>query len=186
MLLSRRPRPADEAAAGEEEANEAAGRDRAGHEPGAFGRWMRSRPSVGGLITIVAGVALFFSSQLDLGNMHVQVGVEGMQATLLPAIVSLTGLLAMLMPKQHIFYGVIALVASVYSLVSVNLGGFFVGFVLGCVGGVVIVSWMPGGTARRGRRARRDAESAGETAAEAEEPVALHLVPEADAERTSA
>jgi hypothetical protein len=31
----------------------------------------------------------------------------------------------------------------VYSLVGVNLGGFFVGMLLGSVGGILIVSWMP-------------------------------------------
>jgi hypothetical protein len=31
----------------------------------------------------------------------------------------------------------------VYSLVGVNLGGFFVGMILASVGGVLIVSWMP-------------------------------------------
>jgi hypothetical protein len=110
---------------------------------GGFGNWYRGRPFVGGVITMVAGIAMFFSGQLDLGNIRVHVGVEGMQATILPIVLALVGVLAVLMPAHRIFYGVIALVCAVYSLVAVNLGGFFIGFVLGCVGGVMIVSWMP-------------------------------------------
>jgi hypothetical protein len=49
----------------------------------------------------------------------------------------------MIMPQHRIFYGVIALVVAVYSLIGVNLGGFFIGMLLGSVGGILIVSWMP-------------------------------------------
>jgi hypothetical protein len=34
-------------------------------------------------------------------------------------------------------------VIAVYSLIGVNLGGFFVGMLLGSVGGILVVSWMP-------------------------------------------
>jgi hypothetical protein len=47
------------------------------------------------------------------------------------------------MPVHRIFYGVIYLVVSVYSLIGVNLGGFFVGMLLGSVGGVMVVAWAP-------------------------------------------
>ncbi len=40
-------------------------------------------------------------------------------------------------------YGVISLVIAVYSLIGVNLGGFFVGMLLGAVGGILTVAWMP-------------------------------------------
>ncbi|QAY73455.1 hypothetical protein ET445_09005 [Agromyces protaetiae] len=105
--------------------------------------WYRSRPVVGGALTVLSGAAIFLSTQLDLANMVVHVGIEGFQATLIPIVLALAGVLAVLMPAQRIFYGVIALAAAVYSLVGVNLGGFFVGFLLGAVGGVMIVSWMP-------------------------------------------
>jgi hypothetical protein len=41
---------------------------------------------------------------------------------------------------------VIALAVSVYSLIGVNLGGFMIGMLLGSVGGILVVSWMPRGT----------------------------------------
>jgi hypothetical protein len=51
--------------------------------------------------------------------------------------------LVVAMPAHHVFYGVIALAVAVYSLVGVNLGGFFIGMLLASVGGVLTVAWMP-------------------------------------------
>ena len=101
------------------------------------------RPFVGGLLSALGGVELFFSGQLDIGKIHVQLGIEGLQATIIPVVMVLLGILVMAMPAHRIFYGVIALALAVYSLVGVNLGGFFVGMLLGAVGGVLVVAWMP-------------------------------------------
>ena len=109
--------------------------------------WYRSRPFVGTVLMMLAGVEMFFSGQLDVGNIHVQVGIEGLQATILPLALVLLGILTMLMPVHRIFYGVIALALAVYSLVGLNLGGFFIGMLLGTVGGVLAVSWSPRVTA---------------------------------------
>ncbi|MDQ1573955.1 MAG: hypothetical protein QOH44_1514 [Actinomycetota bacterium] len=109
----------------------------------SFRGWATRRPFIGGVLTMLAGIEMFFSGQLDLGNIHVQLGIEGLQSTIIPIAMLLLGLLAMLMPQHRIFYGVISLVLSVYSLVGLNLGGFFIGMLLGAVGGILIVSWMP-------------------------------------------
>lgn len=109
----------------------------------AFRSWSRQRPFVGGLLTMLSGIEMFFSGQLDVGHIHVQVGIEGFQATIIPIALLLLGLLAMLMPQHRIFYGVISLVVAIYSLVGVNLGGFILGMILASVGGILIVSWMP-------------------------------------------
>lgn len=108
-----------------------------------FGAWRRGRPFVGGLFTIVSGIAIFLSSQLDLGNIRIQLGIEGFQATVIPIGLVLLGVLAIFMPAHHVFYGVLTLAVAVYSLVGVNLGGFVIGMLLGCVGGVLVVAWMP-------------------------------------------
>lgn len=108
-----------------------------------FAAWARRRPFVGGLLTVLSGFELFFSGQLDVGNIHVQVGIEGFQATVIPIAMVLLGILAILMPVHRIFYGVISLVVAVYSLIGVNLGGFFVGMLLGAVGGILTVAWAP-------------------------------------------
>ena len=113
------------------------------HARAEFRAWSKKRPFVGSALVMLAGVEMFFSGQLDVGHIHVQVGIEGFQATVIPVAMVLLGLLAMLMPVHRIFYGVIALVIAVYSLIGVNLGGFFVGMLLGSVGGILVVSWMP-------------------------------------------
>ncbi len=115
----------------------------AGIRESGFGTWTRSRPFVGGLLSVLAGVEMFFSGQLDVGNIHVQLGIEGFQATIIPIGLALLGILAVLMPQHRIFYGVLILVLAVYSIVGVNLGGFFVGMLLGAVGGILVVAWAP-------------------------------------------
>jgi hypothetical protein len=108
-----------------------------------FHAWRMTRPFVGGLLAALAGVEMFFSGQLDVGNIHVQLGIEGFQATIIPVMLVLLGTLVVLMPAHRIFYGVLILAVSVYSLVGVNLGGFFVGMLMGAVGGILAVAWMP-------------------------------------------
>jgi hypothetical protein len=115
----------------------------------AFRTWRRSRPFIGGVLLVVSGIEMFFSGQLDFGELHIQLGIEGLQATIIPILLVLLGILAVTMPAHHVFYGVIALAVALYSLVGVNLGGFIVGMLLGCVGGILVVAWMPKGSRRR-------------------------------------
>jgi hypothetical protein len=126
-----------------------------------FRAWRRARPFVGGLLTALGGVEMFFSGQLDIGRIHIQLGIEGLQATIIPVLLLLLGVLVVAMPAHRVFYGVIALAIAVYSLVGVNLGGFFIGMLLSTVGGILTVAWMPpeqrGERRRRGRRRRGDA-----------------------------
>lgn len=107
-----------------------------------FSAWRRERPFVGGLLVAISGVEMFFSGQLDLGHLHVQMGIEGMQATLIPVALLLLGILSITMPAHHVFYGVLTLAVGLYALIGVNLGGFLLGTILACVGGVIVVAWM--------------------------------------------
>lgn len=117
-----------------------------------FGAWSRRRPLIGGVLLVISGIEMFFSGQLDFGELHIQLGIEGLQATIIPLLLVLLGVLAVLMPAHHVFYGVIALAVALYSLVGVNLGGFIVGMLLGCIGGIIVVAWIPGRLTRRDRR----------------------------------
>lgn len=109
---------------------------------GGFRRWRRQRPFIGGLLVILGGIELFFSGQLDTGNLHIQLGIEGLQATIIPITLVVLGVLAMAMPVHHVFYGILALIIAVYSLVGVNLGGFILGMLLASIGAVLVVAWM--------------------------------------------
>lgn len=112
-----------------------------------FRAWRRQRPFVGALLLVLAGVEMFFSTQLDIGKLHIQMGVEGFQATIIPIAFVLLGVLIAVMPQHRIFYGVIALALSIYSIIGVNLGGFLIGMLLSAVGGILAVSWAPAAAA---------------------------------------
>lgn len=107
------------------------------------GAWRRQRPFVGALLIAIAGLEMFFSTQLDIGALHIQLGIEGFQATVIPVGFVLLAVLLVAMPQHRIFYGVIALALSLYSIVGVNLGGFLIGMLLSAVGGILAVSWTP-------------------------------------------
>ena len=94
-------------------------------------------------------------------NVVLQFGVEGAQATILPIALVLLGILSIAQPVHRIFYGVIALAISVYSIAGVNLGGWVVGFLLGVIGGIVVVSWAPPAAADEAEGAEPVAEAEG-------------------------
>lgn len=135
-----------EDAASEDAAREGTGRKGTGREDAPkrhrFRNWRRQRPFIGGVLAVLGGVELFFSGQLDTGNLQVQFGIEGLQATVIPIALVVLGLFAIFQPKQHMFYGIIALVLAVYSLIGVNLGGFIIGMLLASIGSVLVVAWM--------------------------------------------
>ncbi|GAA4185098.1 hypothetical protein GCM10022288_06660 [Gryllotalpicola kribbensis] len=124
-----------------------------------FARWRRERPFWGAVLIAIGGIEEFFSGQLDIGKIHIQLGLEGLQALVVPAILVLLAILIALMPVHRIFYGVIALLLSLYSLIGVNLGGFIIGMLLSAVGGILVVAWVPK-TQAEARRADASPEPA--------------------------
>ena len=112
----------------------------------------------------LAGIEMFFSGQLDIGHLHVQLGIEGLQATIIPVVLILLGALSLAMPAHHVFYGVLSLAVGLYALIGVNLGGFLIGTVVACVGGVLVVAWMSpdaGSVADRRGAVRQEAAEEG-------------------------
>jgi hypothetical protein len=107
-----------------------------------FKHWRRQRPFIGGVLTALGGIELFFSGQLDMGNLQIQFGIEGLQATIIPIVLLALGISVIFRPTHHIFYGIIALVLAVYSLIGVNLGGFLLGMLLSTIGAILVVAWM--------------------------------------------
>lgn len=124
---------------------------KASERASGFRHWRLQRPFVGGSLAALGGVEMFFSGQLDIGHLHIQLGIEGLQATVIPIVLVLLGVLSITMPAHHVFYGVLTLVVAVYSLVGVNMGGFLVGMLLSAVGGVLVAAWMGQPGAKRGK-----------------------------------
>ncbi|MET8371411.1 DUF6114 domain-containing protein [Micromonospora profundi] len=109
----------------------------------SFRRWQRSRPFWGGLFTILAGVEMFASTRMTINGLSFHSGASGLLSLLIPVILVTCGLLIWLSPAQRLFYSVVAAVTAVYSLIGLNLGGFFVGLLLGIVGSALAFAWAP-------------------------------------------
>ena len=109
----------------------------------AFRGWRRSRPFWGGFLMILSGVFLFLSGNLDLGNIQIHLGVTGFLSYIIPAFMIIVGALAWATPPQRMLYGILGIIAALYSIVSVNLGGFLIGMLLGIIGGGLTVAWVP-------------------------------------------
>ena len=106
-------------------------------------RWRRRRPFWGGLFTALAGLEIFGTTQMSLGGLSFQMGPTGFLSWLVPTILVTCGLLMWFKPQHGILYAVIAAVTSLFSLIGVNLGGFFIGLLLGLVGSALGFAWVP-------------------------------------------
>ncbi|TDC28868.1 hypothetical protein E1211_27095 [Micromonospora sp. 15K316] len=111
-----------------------------------FRRWRRQRPFWGGLFTMLAGLVIFGSTQMSLNGLVFKMGPTGFLTWLIPAILFTCGLLFWFSPAQRTFYAVVTAVTAVYSLIGVNLGGFFLGLLLGMVGSALGFAWVPSRT----------------------------------------
>ncbi|MEU8182994.1 DUF6114 domain-containing protein [Micromonospora sp. NPDC049044] len=109
-----------------------------------FRRWRRSRPFLGGLFTALAGLEMFASTRMTLNGLSFHSGASGLLSLLIPIILVTCGLLLWITPAQRLFYSIVAAVTAVYSLIGLNLGGFFVGLLLGIVGSALAFAWTPG------------------------------------------
>ncbi|WP_405429076.1 DUF6114 domain-containing protein [Micromonospora sp. NBC_00617] len=108
-----------------------------------FRRWRRSRPFWGGLLTILAGVEMFASTRMTLNGLSFHSGATGLLSLLIPVILVTCGVLLWFTPAQRLFYSIVAAVTAVYALIGLNLGGFFVGLLLGIVGSALAFAWTP-------------------------------------------
>ncbi|WP_435122918.1 DUF6114 domain-containing protein [Micromonospora tulbaghiae] len=132
-----------------------------------FRRWQRSRPFWGGLFIILAGVEMLASTRLTLNGLSFSSGATGLLALLIPGILVTCGVLLWLSPAQRLFYSIVAAITAVYSLIGLNLGGFFAGLLLGIVGSALAFAWVPtppdGPAGAETAETERDADEPGTT-----------------------
>jgi hypothetical protein len=74
----------------------------------------------------------------------IHVGIQGLAGYLVPVVLVLCGLLLWLSPVQQTFYSVLAVVLALGSWITSNLGGFFIGLMLGVIGGALAFAWTRG------------------------------------------
>ncbi len=122
--------------------------DREPSEPGGFRRawrrwrqWRHTRPFWGGLLVTLGGVEILVSERAPL-PLVIHIGLQGLAGYLTPAILVICGLLLLFHPVQRVFYSLLAIVLSLGSWITSNLGGFFVGLLLGLIGGCLAFAWV--------------------------------------------
>ncbi|TQJ90707.1 DUF6114 domain-containing protein [Streptomyces sp. SLBN-31] len=134
----------------------------------AFRRWRAGRPFWGGLLLTLGGAEILLTEKASL-KVIMHIGMQGLAGYLLPVVMVLCGLLALLSPGQRLFYSIIGVMSSLGTWLTSNLGGFFIGLLLGGVGSCLVFGWLPDQEPRRSRRqCRKDTAAATESGATAE------------------
>ncbi|MGW0760690.1 DUF6114 domain-containing protein [Streptomyces sp. NPDC002814] len=113
--------------------------------------WRAGRPFWGGLLLVLGGVEVLLTMKASMKVM-LHVGMQGVAGYLLPALMVLLGLLVLFNPAQRLFYSITGVLVSLGTWMTSNLGGFFVGLLLGVVGSCLVFGWLPDQEPRRVRR----------------------------------
>jgi hypothetical protein len=155
-MLPARGAAGDRAAAAPDDQDAAPARQAAGAGQSArraWREWRRSRPFWGGLLLIVAGSELLLIP-LPLGSLGLilHVGIGGVLGILIGSVMILCALLLWFHPVQRTFYSIVAILLAIAALIASNLGGFFLGTLLGVIGGSLGFAWVPDELPERGLR----------------------------------
>ncbi len=105
-------------------------------------------PVLGGLLLLLSGLELLaipLSSVLARGSIKlvIYIGIGGVAGAIIGALLMACGVLVWLQPAHRVFYSIAGVLLAVASFVATNLGGFFVGVLLGVVGGSASFAWTP-------------------------------------------
>ncbi|WP_329259944.1 DUF6114 domain-containing protein [Streptomyces sp. NBC_01478] len=120
----------------------------------AFRRWRARRPFWGGLLLTLGGAEILLTEKVSL-KVAMHIGMQGLSGYLLPVMMMLCGLLVLFSPGQRLFYSIVGILCSLGSWVTSNLGGFFIGLLLGIVGSCMTFGWLPDQEPRSERRRRK-------------------------------
>lgn len=91
---------------------------------------------------ILGAVEILISVRAPL-PVILHVGLQGLAAYVVPAILLLCGLLLMLQPQHKPFYSILSLMLALMTWLTSNLGGFLIGILLAVIGGSLAFAWTP-------------------------------------------
>ncbi len=106
----------------------------------ALREWRNTRPFWGGLLVFFGGAVILLSEQAPI-PVIIHIGLQGLAGYLIPLVMVLCAVLLLVNPVQRTFYALLAVVLALASWITSNLGGFFVGMLLGVIGGSLAFAW---------------------------------------------
>jgi Family of unknown function (DUF6114) len=113
---------------------------------GSWRAWRRSRPFWGGLLLILAGLEMLLiplTGVLTRGpiKLVIYVGIGGVFGVLIGGLLVACGVALWCNQAHKTFYAIAGLLLAILSFTGTNLGGFFIGMLLGIVGGSLAFGW---------------------------------------------
>jgi hypothetical protein len=120
----------------------------------AFRHWRHTRPFWGGVLVTAGGaemLALFYVPWKVVLHM----GLYGISGYLVPILLCVLGPSLLFDPQHRTFYSILALLFSVASWMTSNLGGFMVGMLIAMTGACLAYGWSdaPEGSGEEGEEA---------------------------------
>ncbi|WP_220140294.1 DUF6114 domain-containing protein [Kitasatospora acidiphila] len=113
-----------------------------------FKEWRGARPFWGGLLVLLGGAEILFTEKMPL-PVIMHIGMQGLAGLAVPSVMVLCGVLLIFSPGQRVFYSILSVLLTLASWITSNLGGFFIGLLLGLAGSIVAFGWVPNQPARR-------------------------------------
>lgn len=109
-----------------------------------FKAWRKQRPFIPGLLLILAGIIMlapaYFTFQVS--DLLVMIAtISGVSTLLIGAALIMFGIGTWLQPYAAPYLGVMGILVSIIALPTSNLGGFFIGSLLGVIGGALALAW---------------------------------------------
>jgi len=74
----------------------------------------------------------------------IHIGAQGLAGYLVPLMLLLCGILLWFHPAQRAFNSLLAMMLALLSWITSDLGGFFIGMLLGLIGGALAFAWTTG------------------------------------------
>ncbi|MCU1655008.1 MAG: hypothetical protein QOK26_482 [Pseudonocardiales bacterium] len=104
--------------------------------------WTGQRPWLGGALTVLAGLTIVLLPAQGFSVVLLP-GVAGLSGFVIGGLIAACGLFLLFSPQLHGLIGIAAVLLSLVSFVTTNLGGLVVGMLLGIVGGSLGFAWSP-------------------------------------------
>ena len=104
--------------------------------------WRRTRPFWGGLWCILGGVIIAYGPTTAIKIILIS-GTIVWLGILVGLLVVVMGLFLWFAPHLRQLVGVMAVAFSMVSLITSDYGGFFIGLLLGTIGGALGFAWTP-------------------------------------------